>query len=49
VFAEIDRCKDDHFRVLLHLLKSRAVASDTDAQGAIAKAEAILAGAADPS
>jgi hypothetical protein len=48
VFAEIDRRKDDHFGVLLHLLKSRAIASDIDAQAAIAKADAILARAAHP-
>lgn len=40
--------KADHFATLLALLKERAQADDAPAQAAIAKAEAILAGAPDP-
>jgi hypothetical protein len=47
-FADAAERKADHFPTLLALLKQRAQADDAPAQAAIAKAEAILAGAPDP-
>jgi hypothetical protein len=48
-FAETAQRKADHFSVLLGHLKRCARTGDATAQAAIASAEAILAGAADPS
>jgi hypothetical protein len=47
-FDEAVQRKAEHYGVLLDLLKKLAQAGDTTAQAAIAKAEAILAGADDP-
>jgi hypothetical protein len=47
-FDEAVQRKAEHFGVLLELLKKSADAGGTAAQAAIAKGEAILAGAADP-
>jgi hypothetical protein len=47
-FDDAVQRKAEHFGVLLDLLKKLAHAGDTTAQAAIAKAEAILAGADDP-
>jgi hypothetical protein len=47
-FRETEQRKADHFPVLLARLKDSAAPDDAAAQGAIAKAEAILAGKPDP-
>jgi hypothetical protein len=47
-FDETVKRKAEHFPVLLRLLKQLARGDDAASQAAIAKAEAILAGADDP-